>query len=498
MKLPSFAEAVDKYNPMEFKDESALRDAITKGGGDTSGVDALLPPAKPPEPAKTPKTPKRNTTLNVSDKRPAPPKPKYKNEDGSLKSTKDAETVNKRFSDAVAEASKKVTPRSEQKLDSQVKTAANRREGAPPIETLEDYNRQSPTMSGLEHAAQLQHLGDQSVEQDNMRSHLESAGVFEASPQQIKQFAQMLDIDVWGAISTPQQLRAAIEVHNKHDNLYAILRKNGLMSREAEKKPSAMEATGTVLGDFVSGLESNLPTGIARRAAKAGMGMLNKGRFQATDAAKKQSYGAKEVARIKRQAQEPHSYAAEYPLASDDDLWAGRQWKEQGATRSDMTPDEYLGQVRPLELDDESHEAIEALVNHMKAGGSLDPLWIHGAKQPNGFRREDGRHRAHAAKQMGIGSVPVLTWPEQDAEAQSGIVMPTDDVDNDDASDGDQLGLFGEGKKKKVPKQYKQENPQGKARAKTLFDKDEDPDQQTLFSSFGEAVSYYSVNEKKK
>ncbi len=78
-------------------------------------------------------------------------------------------------------------------------------------------------------------------------------------------------------------------------------------------------------------------------------------------------------------------------------------------------------------------------------------------------------------------------------EEQPGIVMPSDDVDNEDASDGDQLGLFGEGKKKKVPKQYKQENPQGKARVKSLFDKDEDPDQQTLFSSFGEAVSYYSA-----
>jgi hypothetical protein len=78
-------------------------------------------------------------------------------------------------------------------------------------------------------------------------------------------------------------------------------------------------------------------------------------------------------------------------------------------------------------------------------------------------------------------------------EEQPGIVMPSDDVGNEDANEGDQLGLFGEGKKKKVPKQYKQENPQGKARVKSLFDKDEDPDQQTLFSSFGEAVSYYST-----
>lgn len=89
--------------------------------------------------------------------------------------------------------------------------------------------------------------------------------------------------------------------------------------------------------------------------------------------------------------------------------------------------------------------------------------------------------------------------PEQfagEADEQPGIVMPSDDVDNEDANEGDQLGLFGEGKKKKVPKQYKQENPQGKARAKSLFDKNEDPDQQTLFSSFGEAVDYYSSEKR--
>ena len=89
-------------------------------------------------------------------------------------------------------------------------------------------------------------------------------------------------------------------------------------------------------------------------------------------------------------------------------------------------------------------------------------------------------------------------WPSESSQTKPGIVMPSDDIDNEDANEGDQLGLFGEGKKKKVPKKYKQDNPQGKARAKSLFDKDEDPDQQTLFSSWGEAVEYYAAEQKKK
>lgn len=640
----TFQQAVDQYGAMEFKNEAALRKAVSQGDGDMSQIDAMLEKQPAPadkglqKPEPDDKAKKRSVELKVADKRP---KPKYKKKDGTLKSTKDAEAVNKRFSDAVAEASKKTTPRSKAKLEAQVKKSEDRREGAPPIVTPEDYARQSPTMSAKEHAAQLQHIGEQNVGEDNLRSHLESAGVYEASPKQLKQFAQMLGIDVWGAVTTPEQLRAAIDVHGKHENLYAILRKNGLMSQEPETKPSFSEAAGTALGDFAKGLESNLPTGLARRAAKAGLGMLSRGRFQA-----EQSYGAQEVARIKQQTQ-TQRYAAEYPLASDDDLWAGRQWKEQGAERSDMTPDEYLNQVRPLEADDESEETIAALIEHMEGGGKLDPLWIYGQKQPHGYRKEDGRHRAHAAKKLGMSSVPVLTWPEKEAtqkpdqfaafnesdhpraddgkftagqqtaastgkkpsaasakqamvdagvmraadtgkksfvdkaikalprnqwltgyqvatkswnvntaearqgiikavkdlckagivekrwnadgqvlyawkgtkpseglltEAEAdakwpaegsqkekpGIVMPSDDVSNEDAAEGDQLGLFGEGKKKKVPKQYRQENPQGKARAKSLFDKNEDPDQQTLFSSFGEAVEHYAVNEKKK
>lgn len=82
---------------------------------------------------------------------------------------------------------------------------------------------------------------------------------------------------------------------------------------------------------------------------------------------------------------------------------------------------------------------------------------------------------------------------------QPGIAMPTGEIDNEDAKGGDQLGLFeGTGKKKKLATKYKQDNPQGKATGKTLFDKNEDPDQKTLFGSFGEAVEYYAADVKKK
>lgn len=69
-----------------------------------------------------------------------------------------------------------------------------------------------------------------------------------------------------------------------------------------------------------------------------------------------------------------------------------------------MSPDEYLSKVRKLDIDDSSRDNIDDLKNHIKSGRKLDPLKIyHDGK-------EDGRHRAHAAKELGIKKVPVIVW----------------------------------------------------------------------------------------
>lgn len=69
-----------------------------------------------------------------------------------------------------------------------------------------------------------------------------------------------------------------------------------------------------------------------------------------------------------------------------------------------MSPDEFLRQSRPLEIDDISRENIDDLKAHILAGRTLDPL----ALWPNG--KEDGRHRANAAKELGIKRVPVIDF----------------------------------------------------------------------------------------
>jgi hypothetical protein len=86
----------------------------------------------------------------------------------------------------------------------------------------------------------------------------------------------------------------------------------------------------------------------------------------------------------------------EYPLAP-----AGTRYEEFAGNLTYMTPDEFLQKVRPLKLDDESLDNIAALKRHIESGGKLDPLHIYSTG------KEDGRHRAYLAKELGIEKVPV-------------------------------------------------------------------------------------------
>jgi hypothetical protein len=73
-----------------------------------------------------------------------------------------------------------------------------------------------------------------------------------------------------------------------------------------------------------------------------------------------------------------------------------------------MTPEEYISSVRPLELDETSKDNIEDLKNHILSGKTLDPLAIYSDG------KEDGRHRAYAAKELGIKSVPVIKFKKEE------------------------------------------------------------------------------------
>jgi hypothetical protein len=83
-----------------------------------------------------------------------------------------------------------------------------------------------------------------------------------------------------------------------------------------------------------------------------------------------------------------------------------------------MTPDEFLAQARPLKMDAESRENIDLLKEHIQSGKTLDPLMF------DAKGKEDGRHRAIAAKELGIKEVPVLDFraePKTEPAAQSAL-----------------------------------------------------------------------------
>jgi hypothetical protein len=105
--------------------------------------------------------------------------------------------------------------------------------------------------------------------------------------------------------------------------------------------------------------------------------------------------------------------AVEYPLAP-----AGTRYEEFGGKLTYMTPDEYLSKVRPLELDDVSLENIASLKSHVQSGGKLDPLHIY----KDG--KEDGRHRAYMAKELGIKKIPVALHTEENNLGKNIAVNP--------------------------------------------------------------------------
>lgn len=99
--------------------------------------------------------------------------------------------------------------------------------------------------------------------------------------------------------------------------------------------------------------------------------------------------------------------AKQYPVAPRSEWYGDANFETTGGQMVTMSPDEFLAKARPMAVDDVARENIDDLKNHIQSGRTLDPLAIY----KNGL--EDGRHRAHAAKELGISSVPVLIWPNK-------------------------------------------------------------------------------------
>lgn len=244
-------------------------------------------------------------------------------------------------------------------------------------------------------------------------SHIVASGAFDATPQQLQQFAQMLGLPSPQSIENGHQLRLAITQSNAQQTLRDVLAKTGYL-------PEGQSAFRDFRKGFGEGYAKTSGLNLAKRAggkildkvADAAIGRL-KGRFQAGQ------------------------YAAV----------AMKSWDE----------------MTPLERSDYEDE-------------------------------EDYNRQCKSYGKKEVDRLQAQGKPEK-----PGIEMPSKKVDNEDAKAGDQLGLFGEGKKASKTTKFKLENEKEKGKQKLMFDRmDDHPDQQSLFSTFAEAVERYSVDLKKK
>jgi hypothetical protein len=96
-----------------------------------------------------------------------------------------------------------------------------------------------------------------------------------------------------------------------------------------------------------------------------------------------------------------------YPVAKRGEWYGDADFDKRGGKIERMTPDQFLARARPLEIDEVSRENIDDLKRHMLDGKTLDPLKFYDGG------KEDGRHRAVAAKELGIKTVPVITFGDQ-------------------------------------------------------------------------------------
>ncbi len=94
----------------------------------------------------------------------------------------------------------------------------------------------------------------------------------------------------------------------------------------------------------------------------------------------------------------------DYPIAPIGEWYGDADYEKRGGKMVKMSPQEYLKLVRTLTIDEGSRDNIDDLKNHILSGKTLDPLTIYSDG------KEDGRHRANAAIELGIKEVPVIIF----------------------------------------------------------------------------------------
>lgn len=101
-----------------------------------------------------------------------------------------------------------------------------------------------------------------------------------------------------------------------------------------------------------------------------------------------------------------------YPLETKGNWYGDEDYESRGGKLVYMTPDEFLSKTPTLKIDDSSRDNIDDLKQHILSGRKLDPLALYSTDKTN-TRNSDGRHRAIAAKELGINKIPVLVFEKQ-------------------------------------------------------------------------------------
>jgi len=104
-----------------------------------------------------------------------------------------------------------------------------------------------------------------------------------------------------------------------------------------------------------------------------------------------------------------------FPLEPQSEWKDNSDYKKTGGKMTHMAPGEFLKKVEPLDMGSDDRAKIKKFKKKIKKGKPVDhPMAIY----PAGG--QDGRHHAMAAKELGIKSVPVLTWPKK---AKGGTIV---------------------------------------------------------------------------
>lgn len=91
-----------------------------------------------------------------------------------------------------------------------------------------------------------------------------------------------------------------------------------------------------------------------------------------------------------------------YPVREHTDWEEALDYEKEGGKLTHMSPDEYLARVEPLEMNDHNKRVVKHFEAQIKKGVKLDPVAIEKDGHPN------GRHRAMAAKALGVKKLPVV------------------------------------------------------------------------------------------